>query len=114
MTKDILQKILEDLLEIYLGYDDETINKLLETPDLIIKQRVQKINNLEVWIYSNDHNPPHFHVKTNDLKIDAKFSIESGELIGGDISTKDRKKIMAFYNSVKGKAVMQMIWDRRV
>ncbi|MGM9478029.1 DUF4160 domain-containing protein [Pedobacter sp. GSP4] len=31
-------------------------------------------------IYSNDHLPPHFHVKSNDLKIDAKFLITTGEL----------------------------------
>lgn len=48
VDKDILQIILKDLIEIYLSYNDATINQLLENPDLIIKERVQKIDNLEV------------------------------------------------------------------
>ncbi|WP_175545845.1 DUF4160 domain-containing protein [Sinomicrobium oceani] len=51
---------------------------------------------MQVIIYSNDHNPPHFHVKIKDLKIDAKFRIGDCELINGEISSKDLKKIKGF------------------
>ncbi|MEI6852849.1 MAG: DUF4160 domain-containing protein [Bacteroidota bacterium] len=65
-------------------------------------------------MYSNDHTPPHFHVKSKDLKIDAKFSIEKCELICGDISAKNLKKIKAFYQSPKGKLILEKIWRKKI
>jgi hypothetical protein len=77
------------------------------------KERVATIDDLQVIIYSNDHNPPHFYVKTKNLEIDAKFTIEHCELIGGEIGSKDLRKIEAFYLSPKGKIVLDLIWNKR-
>ena len=112
MSGNILEKIIEDTLRIFLGYDDRTIDILLEHPNFASKERIAKIEHLEVLIYSNDHLPPHFHVKSNDLKINAKFAIETGEYLSGEISSKDAKKIKAFYHSAKGKIVMQLVWNK--
>jgi len=62
-----------------------------------IKKLVDKINNLKIHIYSNDHNPPHFHVLTDN--INASFNIKTGELIKGSIDPKDQKRINYFYES---------------
>lgn len=105
--------MLKHLIEIYLNYDDEIIEKLLLEPYRIEKERVEKIDDLEVIIYTNDHNPPHFHVKTKERKIDAKFSIETGEHLSGEIDSKNLKKINAFYLSPKTKSVLEIIWNKR-
>lgn len=114
MPKDILEKILTDILQIYMSYDDSFIEELLIEPNLVEKERVTKINDLEVIIYTNDHSPPHFHVKTKDKSIDAKFLIETGEYMSGEIDSKNRKRIKAYYNSPKTKIVMDMIWNKRI
>ena len=113
MSGNIMERILKDLILYYLGLDDISVQKHLQTPSYGTKERVGTIDDLQVIIYSNDHNPPHFHVKTKDLKIDAKFKIENCELISGEISAKNLKKIEAFYLSTKGKMVMELIWSKR-
>ena len=42
------------------------------------KEQIATIRNMKIVIYS-DHNPPHFHVKSKDNKINAKFKIENCE-----------------------------------
>ncbi len=64
-----------------------------------IKKLVDKINNLKIHIYPNDHNPPHFHVLTDN--INASFNIQTGELIRGTIDPKDQKRIKYFYENQK-------------
>ncbi len=114
MTTDILEKILTDLLQTYMNYEDWFIDELLVEPNRVIKERVMKIDDLEVLIYTNDHNPPHFHVKTKNKNIDAKFLIETGEYMSGDIDSKNLKRIKAYYNSPKTKSIMEIIWSKRI
>ena len=109
-----MEKILKDLLYYYLGLEDAALEKHLLFVNTATKERVTTINNLQVLIYSNDHNPPHFHVKSKDLKIDAKFSIETFKLLSGKISSKYLKRIEAFYMSPKGKIVLEKIWNKRI
>jgi hypothetical protein len=96
-----------------MNYDDATIDKLLINPNGVEKELVKKIDDLEVIIYSNDHNPPHFHVKARGKNIDAKFLIETGEFLSGEIDSKNLKRIRAFYLSPKTKIIMQLIWNKR-
>jgi hypothetical protein len=64
-----------------------------------IKKLVDRINNLKIIIHPRDHNPPHFHVLTDN--INASFSIHTGELIKGTIDPKDQKRIKYFYDNQK-------------
>ena len=114
MKPDIMEKILKDLLTYYLGLDDQALDKHLKDAGLATKERVETINDLNIIIHSDDHNPPHFHVKSKDLKINAKFSIENCELLKGEISSKYKKRIRAFYESLKGKIVLETIWNKRL
>ena len=113
MAKDIILKALTDVLQIYFNYDDAVIDELLLEPNLVKKERVAKIDDLEIIIYTNDHNPPHFHVKTKEKNIDAKFSIETGEYLSGEIDSKNLKRIKAFYLSPKTKILLDIIWNKR-
>lgn len=108
-----MEKLLKELLAYFLGLDDISLEKHLNEASRAAKERVQTINNLEVIIYSNDHDPPHFHVKSKDLKINAKFTIEKCELMSGEIDSKSLKRIEAFYQSSKGKYILETIWNKR-
>ncbi len=108
-----MERVLADLLKYYLGLDDNSLELHLKEVNTATKERVATIEDLQVIIFSNDHNPPHFHVKTKNLQIDAKFKIEDCELISGEISSKDLKKIKAFYLSPKGKMVLELIWNKK-
>lgn len=113
MKSDIMEKILKDLLKYYLGLDDISLEKHLKEVNTATKERVTTIDDLQVIIYTNDHNPPHFHVKTKNLKINAKFKIEDCECISGEIGSKELKKIRAFYLSPKGKMILNTIWNKK-
>lgn len=65
---DIFSKILEPILNSYFKGADFVNAE---------KERITTIRNMKIIIYSNDHNPPHFHVKSKDGSIDAKFKIEN-------------------------------------
>jgi hypothetical protein len=66
---EILEKILKHLLQVYMNYGNEVIEVLLLEPNLARKERVGNIEGLEAHIYTNDHNPPHFHIKTKYKNI---------------------------------------------
>jgi len=111
---ELFEKMLTDTLRIFMSYDESTIEELLQNPHLIVKEQVAKIFDLNVIIHSNDHNPPHFHVISNDYKINAKFSIKTGEFLMGEIDSKNIKRIKAFYISPKGKIIMEKVWNKRL
>lgn len=113
MSGDIMEKILTDLLKYYLGLDDNSLELHLKEVNTATKERVTTIDDLQVIIYSNDHDPPHFHVKTKNMNIDAKFKIEDCELISGEVNSKVLRKIKAFYLSPKGKMTLELIWNKR-
>lgn len=114
MSSNILEKIFAVELTYYLGLDDGSLEMILRDNNYVNKERVEKINDLEVLIYSNDHMPPHFHVKSKDLKINAKFTIDSCDLISGSVNSQQLKRIKAFYYSPKGRIVMDKIWNKRL
>lgn len=104
----IEEKILTPILEYYMNAPFELIIK-----NMIIKERVATIKNMQIIIYSNDHNPPHFHVKSKDNSVNAKFRIDDCTLMSGKMSSKNLKRIKAFYSDMKTQIVMQKIWDKR-
>ncbi len=77
-----------------------------------IKEQVGHVKNMKIEIYPHDHNPPHFHVKSNDMTIDAKFTLNDCTLLNGNISGKDRKRIEAFFNDKKVQSVMKTMWEK--
>lgn len=66
------------------------------------KRFIASTGDLEIHIYPNDHLPAHFHVISKQRKIDARFGIETFELLDhkhGHISSKDQKKIKNLFES---------------
>ena len=56
---------------------------------IVLERRhlVERKGNIKIEVYSNEHSPPHFHVKGSE--INASFSIRDCELIDGSISRKE-------------------------
>lgn len=107
---DIFNKILADLLDFYMVQDPEELDNIASKG--IIKEEVDRVRSMSVIIYPNDHNPPHFHVKSKNGDVDAKFKIDDGEYISGTISGKDLKRIKAFYNSDKAQIALKTVWNK--
>ena len=103
----IEEKILTPVLELYFNVPIEI---LLQKN--AIKERIETIRNMQIIIYPNDHNPPHFHVISKDKSIDAKFSLENCELLSGEITGKDKQRIELFYADIKTQEVLKMVWRR--
>lgn len=109
MKPEMTAKILAPILNSYFSDD----NNSLLAGSFQTKEQVARIGNMKIAIYTNDHNPPHFHVYSNDGIIDAKFRIDNCELLGGNISSTDLKKVRAFYNHPKTVCVMEQMWNKR-
>lgn len=81
--------------------------------------RCDKIDGIEVLIYTKDHSPAHFHIKCNNPRLDCKFSIDNCELISGDMPSKYYKKLKTWFNDgyingdkhIIGKEVLQEKWN---
>lgn len=99
MKNEILDIILNSYFQDNLGYQT--------------KDTIGRVRNMRIQIYSNDHNPPHFHVISNDNSVNAKFKIEDCEYIGGSITGKQIKLINNFFNDPKVKTLMKMTWSKR-
>lgn len=100
----------EQLTKYLDKYINETvINSLIGV--YFIKKQVAKIRNMKIEIYANDHNPPHFHVKSNDLSINATFRLDNCSLINGKISNDDLKRIKAFYDDTYIQSIMRIMWN---
>jgi len=113
MRLEMFEKILTPILNDFINVDFDFIERVLLTRNLAIKERIDTVRNMKIIIYSNDHEPPHFHVVSNDNSIDAKFSIDSGEFISGMIDSKDIKRIKAFYQSPKTEMILKKIWNEK-
>lgn len=67
------------------------------------RQQVEKVGNLKIEIYPNEHPPPHFHVKGPN--IDASFTVLDGKYMYGEIDSKSKKKIQYYHASIRTKLI---------
>jgi len=72
-----------------------------------IKKRVDKICNLKIEIYPNEHGEPHFHVISNEFK--AEFSIEDCNLKKGYLKPNEVRLIKYWFQKSKSKLIE--VWD---
>lgn len=59
--------------------------------------------NLRIEIYSNEHPPPHFHIKANG--VNAVYAINDCSLLKGEISSREDKIVKWWYSNSKKKLV---------
>ncbi len=66
-----------------------------------IKRFIASTGDLSIEVYPQDHNPPHFHLKSKQRGIDARVSLNTFELIStkkGKITPNDLKKTKNFFD----------------
>ncbi len=73
-----------------------------------IRQLVAKVNGLKIEIYSNEHPPPHFHIKGGG--INASFSILDCQHLEGEVGSRE-KALIEWWHS-KGKNKLIEIWNK--
>ncbi len=101
-------EILNKYLERYIN--QTTVNE--EFGVYFIKELVGRTRNMKIEIYGNDHNPPHFHVNSNDKSINATFRLDDCELLKGEIGSQDKKRIEAFFADQKTQLLMKEMWNK--
>jgi Domain of unknown function (DUF4160) len=94
-----LSLLLQKILKGYEVWDDGTLG--------FIKRRIDEFHGLKIEIYSDEHSPPHFHVKSAGMN--ASFRIENCELIRGTIGSRERKNIEWWHKHSKSKLIS--IWN---
>jgi len=97
-----------DLLRIHLDS-----SKVLRDGSLIkIKRYIGSVDDLRIIVQTGDHPPPHFHVKSRQRGIDARFRLDTLELINvkkGSIKSRDIKKIKNFFET--NPSILQKLKD---
>lgn len=85
-----------DLIEIHLDSTKIDSNGQIYK----IKEFVASTGDLRVEVYPKDHFPPHFHVVSKQRKINARFDLETLDVLSvkkGKLRQKDIKKIKHFF-----------------
>ena len=94
----------------------DVLNKLLSNGFAVwedgylyeIKKLVDKVQGLKIEVYSNEHSPPHFHIKGRG--VDAIFTIDECECLRGDISSRD-VGLIEFWYRVGGREKVIAEWN---
>ena len=109
----ILEKALAKEIGYFISMSDIDLEK--HVTNSRIKQRVAKLGEYEVHIYSRDHNPPHFHVISKDRSLNARFRIEDGSLMSqhGDLRSGVLKRINTWYCDIKTQTILKTVWGKR-
>ncbi|MDO9545659.1 MAG: DUF4160 domain-containing protein [Pelolinea sp.] len=95
-----LESLLNDSCSVML-FEGELV--LLE-----IKALVDNVRGMRIEIYPNEHQPPHFHIKSSDFQ--ASFRIDDCSLIAGNINGGNYRKILYWYEHAKPKLIE--IWNK--
>jgi hypothetical protein len=77
---------------------------------LLSRALVGQIHGLTMRIYSDEHAPPHFHVKS--AEIDAAFRISDCSLLRGSVDRKTRELIDYWYRNLEGRPKLIEVWNK--
>jgi Domain of unknown function (DUF4160) len=70
--------------------------------------RIVTIANIAIFIYADDHNPPHFHAIDGDASV--IIVIADLSVYAGAIGKRKLKTVLAW--AVKNQTLLQTEWDR--
>lgn len=70
--------------------------------------RIFTIGNIEIWVFANDHLPPHFHLITPDHE--ALVRIDDLTIMAGSIRPADRRRVWGCV--VENREAIASAWTR--
>lgn len=82
----------------YIWEDTDGEEKIIET-----RKAIEKLKGLKIEIYSNEHPPPHFHVKSPN--VDASFDIKNCKKLNGNINKNDHELIKYWHKKAKNELI---------
>jgi|LFRM01.1.fsa_nt_gb hypothetical protein len=74
-----------------------------------IRAEVDRFKGVKIAIYSDEHPPPHFHVKSGNGN-DASFRIDNGKYISGKIGKRERRNVEHYLSLSKDRLIE--IWNK--
>lgn len=77
--------------------------RVLET-----RQLVDRIKNVSIYVHSNEHSPPHFHVKCSGME--ASYRIQDCGLMEGTLGRKEDKIVKYWFDGI-GKTKIIEVWN---
>lgn len=101
--------------KLLIGFLEKVINSGRFDPEMglyFTKEQAGQVRNMKLEIFPDDHQPAHFHVKSRDNSIDAKFLLASGEFLSGTITSRDKKAIEEYYHITKVKQRLFEVWEK--
>lgn len=72
-----------------------------------IKQLVARVRGLQIHVYSDEHSPPHFHVKSPD--VDASFTVKDCTFLRGNIDSREQKLVRWWYD--RSRPLLVATWN---
>lgn len=70
--------------------------------------KIAEINNIKIYLYPDDHNPPHIHCYQNDRT--AVVDIRTGIVIVGDMKYSDLKAVKKWVDD--NKDMLLSLWSK--
>lgn len=88
---------------------------------MFVKVNVAKVEGLKIYINTNDHSPPHFHIKSNNPEIDCSILVEDCSIYREKkkIPSKCLQKLKIWFHdetivngeTVSGKMMVEKKWS---
>lgn len=69
-----------------------------------------RFGNVKIMMFSDDHNPPHFHVSTPDH--DALIRLSDLSVLQGRITRKTLDMVQIWASEAKNRAILEREWSR--
>lgn len=80
---------------------------VLVLANISLMPRLATFNGISIWVYADDHNPPHVHVQY--AEYGALLVIATSEVLTGDLPGKVRKQAVRWLD--ENRAAAQAAWD---
>ena len=74
------------------------VRNFLPSPTMAFDKGIDRIGNMKVFLYANDHNPPHFHIRYKN-GINACFSLNNANYLKGNISQEQIKVVQNWFSA---------------
>ncbi|MDO1581535.1 DUF4160 domain-containing protein [Rhizobium oryzicola] len=71
---------------------------------------IVRLGNLKIHVFSDDHNPPHFHVSTPDH--DALIRLSDLTVLQGQITRRDLEKVLQWASQEENRLRLVSEWNR--
>jgi hypothetical protein len=70
--------------------------------------KIAELEAANIYVYADDHNPPHFHVRGPDS--DANFYIHNCEMYVGEVTRKAIREVVQWWSVPENRKLLEDKW----